>query len=254
MIDIHTHILSGFDDGARTIEESLAMVRAAAESGTTDIVASPHSNLEYEFDPELVDQKIAELQTACGGIIRIHRGCDFHLHYDNIQEALAEPSRFTINGKSYLLVEFSDLMVARSIGDVFHQMRLASMVPVITHPERNALLQQRIEQLRAWVAGGCCLQVTGQSLLGRFGRRAKAFADELLKQDLVHFIASDAHDPEDRPARLDVAYGYLEKKYGRERAERLCVMNPKAVIHGEPLPEVDLESSAPPRKWYQFWS
>ncbi len=254
MIDIHTHILPGVDDGAKTLEESVAMVRVAAEAGTSDIVATPHSNLEYEFDPELVDRKLGELREACGGLIRIHSGCDFHLHYDNIQEALANPSRFTVNGKCYLLVEFSDLMVARTTGDVFHRMRLAGLVPIVTHPERNALLQQRLAELRAWVDSGCYLQVTAQSLLGRFGKGARAFSEELLKQNLVHFVASDAHDCIDRPPRLDEAYRHIEKKYGRERAERLCVLNPSAVIEGTPIPEVDVEPPEPPRKWYHFWS
>src|SRR5712692_10001571 len=104
MVDIHSHILSGLDDGPATLEESVAMVRMAAESGTTDIVATPHANLEYAFQPELVDRKIAELSEASGGALGIHRGCDFHLYYENIQRALADPGLYAINGKRYVLV------------------------------------------------------------------------------------------------------------------------------------------------------
>jgi len=253
MVDIHSHILAGVDDGAKTLEESVAMARMAADCGTTDIVATPHADLVYPFDSEVIDQKIAELKAACGDVVRIHRGCDFHLHYDNIQEALENPRKFTINGHQYLLVEFSDLAVFRTTGEVFERMRLAGLVPVITHPERNLLLQQRISSLRSWVADGCLIQVTAQSFFGRFGKRARAFAAELMKQGLVHFVASDAHDCRDRPPRLDEAFRHIEKLYGRKRAERLCVHNPTAAVHGEQIPAEEPEEPSPPGKWYQFW-
>jgi protein-tyrosine phosphatase len=252
MIDIHSHILPGLDDGPQTLEEAVAMVRMAAAGGTTDIVATPHSNLQFSFDPELVDRKIAELAEASGPVIRIHRGCDFHLHYDNIQDALAHPARYAINGKQYVLVEFSELLITRTAGEVFQRMRLAGITPIVTHPERNSLLQRRIGQLETWVRDGCYLQVTAMSLLGRFGRHAKDFAGELMRRALVHIVASDAHDTKDRPPLLDEAFGYVSRNYGAACAERLFVRNPGAVIAGEPIEDVQFEE--PPRqKWYHFW-
>ena len=111
MIDIHSHILPGLDDGPESVDESVAMLRIAAEAGTTDIVATPHSNLDYSFDPEQISERIAELSEAAGPAPHIHRGCDFLLSYDNIQDALANPTRYTINHRGYLLVEFSDLLI-----------------------------------------------------------------------------------------------------------------------------------------------
>lgn len=254
MIDIHTHILPGVDDGADTLEESVAMVRIAADAGTTDIVATPHANLEFTFDPELVDKKIAELTEASGRIVRIHRGCDFHLHYDNIQDALQNPSKYAVNQKSYVLVEFSDLLIARTTDEVFHRMRLVGMIPIITHPERNGLLQRRIDRLGFWVSSGCYLQVTAQSLLGGFGRKVKVFSEELMRRGLVHFVASDAHDSRHRPPRLDEAYRYVEKKFGSEWAERLFVVNPHAVLAGDPIEAEEPKEPAAPKKWYQFWT
>ncbi len=254
MIDIHSHILAGLDDGAKTPEESLAMVRMAAETGTTDIVATPHSNLEFSFDPDLVDRKIAELQEAAGDIIRIHRGCDFHLHYDNIQDALADPSKYAINRKCYVLVEFSQLLVSRATENILHRIREAGMMPVITHPERHALLQQRIEQLATWVENGWYLQVTAQSFLGRFGKAARNFSEKLLSRGLVHFVASDAHDTAYRPPRLDQAYAHIADKYGAELAELLCAVNPKAALEGTPIETGAVPPPPLPRKWFQFWS
>src|SRR5512143_1266353 len=101
MIDIHSHILPGLDDGSPDLAESVAMARLAAEAGTTDIVASPHSDLQFAFDPAVVERKIAEVMEATGGVVRIHYGCDFHVHYENVQEALASPARYAINHKNY---------------------------------------------------------------------------------------------------------------------------------------------------------
>lgn len=253
MIDIHSHILSGVDDGPATLEESVAMVRIAAEAGTTDIVATPHANLEYTLDPELIGRKIAELEDASRRVVRIHRGCDFHMHFDNIQDALANPSKYAVNHKCYVLVEFSELLIARTTDEVLSRMRAAGLIPVITHPERNSLLQRRMEQLAAWVRDGCCLQVTAQSLLDRFGKRARQFSDELFQRGLVHFVASDAHDTLHRPPRLDGAWRYVAGKFGETTARRVFVLNPGAVITGEPLPDYAAEPPDLPRKWYQVW-
>src|SRR5207302_5334089 len=136
--------------------------------------------------------RLAEMQDAVGDTIRIHTGCDFHLSYDNIQDALQNPSKYTINHKNYVLVEFSDLLIPKTTDDVFYQMQDAGMIPIITHPERNMLLQKKLEKLEEWAGNGCLLQVTAGSFLGRFGKQAKAFSDLLLSKGLVHIVASDA--------------------------------------------------------------
>lgn len=252
MIDIHSHILPGLDDGARDLDESVAMVRLAAGAGTTDIVATPHSDLEYTYDLETVEQKIAELTAAAGGAVRIHRGCDFHMAYENIHDALENPSRYTINGKKYLLIEFSELLIPQTTEEVLRRMFEAGIVPVVTHPERNSLLRNHSPRLETWVQSGCCLQVTAHSFFGKFGERAKRFSDDLLSRGLVHVVASDAHDTAYRPPRLDEAYQYIENRCGRETADLLCVKNPSAMLSGEPIRH---PHPAPPRarKWYRFW-
>src|SRR5882757_3730627 len=110
MIDIHSHILPGMDDGPQTLEEAVAMVRMAADSGTTEIVATPHANDEFAYDLQILEQKISDLLEASNNIVRIHRGCDFHVSMKNMLGALDKIDKYTINGKSYLLVELPDLM------------------------------------------------------------------------------------------------------------------------------------------------
>ena len=246
MIDIHTHILPGLDDGAKSLEEAVAMVHMAAAAGTTDIVATPHANHQYRFDPVIVEQKIAEVREASGNVVRIHRGCDFHMSVENISDALENPAKYAINGKGYVLIEFSNFNIPPAIEGILDDMLASGITPVITHPERNSLLHSRLSQIQRWVANDCTVQITAQSLLGRFGKAAKAFADQLLRKNLVHFVASDAHDTEWRPPILTEAYSCVRKEYGDSEAERLFVSNPMAVIQGEPL----AITRSPKTKWY----
>ena len=229
------------------------MVRMAAEHGTTDLVATPHANPNYHFDPRIVQERLAEVAEASGNVLRLHAGCDFHLSFDNIQDALANPQRYTINQHCYLMVEFSDLVVFNNTGEIFSRLIEAGMRPVITHPERNALLRQRVDQIAAWVGEGVCVQLTAQSVLGEFGRRAAAFSRTLLNRGLVHFLASDAHDCEHRPPRLDLAHGWVKKHMGEELADALCITNPKATLIGESLEPIEAVDTPGRRKWYQIW-
>ena len=249
MIDIHSHVLYGLDDGARTFDDSIAMLRMAEASGTTDLVATPHASLDYRYDPDLIAQRLAQLSSATK--IRLYSGCDFHLSYDNIQDAIDHPRKYTIDHKSYLLVEFSDLLIFRNTSEIFGRLQDAGMIPVITHPERNGLLRQRLDNLQTWVEEGARIQVTGQSLTGRFGSRAQQFSETLLDRGLVHFIASDGHDCERRPPTLNEAHAWLAKRRGETVANLLCIENPRAALEGSP---VELLSAATPRKWYQVWN
>src|ERR1035438_7394970 len=110
MVDLHSHVLHGLDDGARTLDVSVEMARLAASCGTTDLVCTPHANHEFTYDPALVSQRIEALRNLIGNALRIHRGCDLHLSYNNIRDASENPSKYSINGSSYLLVEFSDYL------------------------------------------------------------------------------------------------------------------------------------------------
>ncbi|MGJ5813063.1 tyrosine-protein phosphatase [Paludibaculum fermentans] len=252
-MDLHSHILFGMDDGARTIDDSLAMAKMAAACGTTDIVASPHADSQYEYDPKLVEERLEQVQKLIGTSLKIHRGCDFHLSYENIRLALNKPNRYSINGRGYLLVEFSDVLIMSSTEQIFSELMSAGLVPIVTHPERNPHLVKDLKRLTRWVERGAFLQVTAQSLLGKFGPAAHRCCVSLLDAGLVHFVASDAHDTQRRPPRLDLARNYLKQRYGAEYAEVILEINPRSVLDGRPLDPGPLPTPEAPKRWYQVW-
>jgi protein-tyrosine phosphatase len=233
MVDIHSHVLWGMDDGSPTIEVSLEMLRMAAEAGTTDIVAAPHSNGEFVYRPEMIDEQIRVLNEKTGTKPKIHRGCDLHLSYDNIMEALETPAKFSINGNRYLLVECSDLHIAGTMDRVLDQLLGVDLVPIVTHPERNPILQKEMSKLEKWVDLGCLVQVTALSVLGGFGKKAGAAAHKLLADGMVHVIASDAHDPVHRHPKLDEAFRAIGQQYGEGVAKLLFEENPGKIIRGQ---------------------
>ena len=249
-VDIHSHILYGLDDGAPTREDSVAMLELAARSGTADIVATPHANGRYTFDPDVVARQIAEL--GAESPVHVHPGCDFRLQADNISDALAHPEKYTINHKCYLLVEFPHVSIFSEPARVLARLLDGGIVPIVSHPERNARLRGRLDDLARWVEAGCYLQVTAGSYTGLFGRAAKATAYELLDRGLTHFVASDAHDTKMRTPSLVAAYTALVDAYGEDVVRPLFVENPKAVLAGATV-EIDVSPRGARRKWYQFW-
>ena len=237
LVDVHSHCLWGLDDGAKSFDDSLAMLKMAARHGTTDIVVTPHANFQYPFDPAVIAERLAALRAHPDLPVRLHNGCDFHLSFGNIREALANPHKFTINGLKYLLVEFADNLIPPTIEEVLRRFLAQDVVPIVTHPERNPVLQQSVSRMRDWVSMGCLLQITGQSLSGEFGKFAKRSAWELVKEDLAHIVASDAHDTSYRTTRLDGAWRLLKQEVNEMVASRLLIHNPQAVIQGCPLYE-----------------
>jgi protein-tyrosine phosphatase len=170
------------------------------------------------------------------GKISFGLGCDFHLSFDNIEDALKHPTKYTINQKQYLLVEFADLLIPQNITDTFYEMKIGGTQPIITHPERNMTIQRHPERMIPWLREGCIVQVTASSLTGRFGRTAQSMAFNYFDKNWVHFLATDAHNLTSRPPILSEAYKIVENKYGKETAERVCVTNPRAVFHGQAFP------------------
>jgi len=251
MIDIHSHVLWGLDDGSKTYEESLSILRAAAHSGTTDIVATPHSNSHYTFVPKEIELKITQLQSVQKTPL-IHRGCDFHLNFANVQSALEDPTRYTINHRNYLLVEFPDVSIPLGVDGALSQLLNCGITPIITHPERNELLMQDVDRLATWAEKGCLLQVTALSLLGGFGATALRHAWKLMEKRLVHAVASDTHDLDRRHPRLDKARAEVSRRAGEANALRLFELNPRTVVEGRHWQDIEVMSELRRRPFF-FW-
>ncbi|HKF50626.1 MAG TPA: CpsB/CapC family capsule biosynthesis tyrosine phosphatase [Terracidiphilus sp.] len=237
MFDIHYHLIFGVDDGPKTIEDSIALAEASIAEGVTHILATPHANDTYPYQPEVNRERLAMLKEHLDGRLTLGLGCDFHLSYDNIIDLRRNPTKYTVNGKQYLLVEFPDLNIPQSITQAFNEMIGAGIVPILTHPERNPVLMRDPERMAEWIQSGCLLQVTAASLRGRFGPKSEAMAFELVKRNWVHIIASDAHSVEGRTPSMERAHSVLVESAGQETADRLCIENPRAVFFGEKLKE-----------------
>jgi protein-tyrosine phosphatase len=258
MIDIHHHLLWGLDDGASSLENSLAMARIAANDGITHVVCSPHANGTYIYEPEVIAQKIHQLQALLDYErieLKLGHGCDFHLSYENIQEAKQEPGRFSINGHGYLLVEIPDYGLPRGLTEIFYELQLCGLTPILTHPERNPTLQADRLRLVDWLRGGVFVQVTAGSVLGQMGKHAERMAHELLANRWVHFLATDAHNTSSRPPKMREAFELVAQRYGSDYAHLLCVSNPLAVFMGNPLPPqlepLKLYEDLEPKSWWQ---
>lgn len=237
MIDLHSHVLPGLDDGSDSLEESLEMLRVAAAAGTTDIAATPHANDTYSFDPSLVEQKLAQLREAAGESPRLHYGCEMHYTLENLAAALRSPGEYAIAHGGYLLMELSDFHIPKDIRDIFARLMDAGLRPIVAHPERNPLLQAEYGVLEEWVKLGCVFQVTSQSFFGRFGKRAAASAPELVRRGLVHLVASDGHDLVQRPLVVDQAHRHVEETFGAATARLLFEENPACILQGRAVKE-----------------
>ena len=258
MVDIHCHILPGLDDGPITLAESVEMAKMAIADGITHVVATPHSSDRYKFEPELIRSRKDELQGMIGDKLKLATGCDFHMNVENVRALREDPKRFTIHQKNYLLVEFADFSIPPQMDEILKEILVGGITPIITHPERNPLLRSRRQRLAEWVQMGCFVQVTAQSLLGRFGQSAQSAADRLLADDSVHFVASDAHNTKSRPLQLKEAFDAVAKRKGKQVASALFRENPLAAFEGAPLPYVPepknlASAEPPPKKRFSFF-
>jgi protein-tyrosine phosphatase len=242
MFDVHHHLLFGLDDGSPDLETSVAMAKAAVADGISHVVCTPHASSRYAFDPAIVSERLAQLREALAVEsvpLTLGNGCDFHLSYDNIQDALVHRRKYTINNAEYLLVELHDYAVSPNLGETFYELRVAGMTPILTHPERNPMLQRDPSRLDDWMRDGLLLQVTAGSVLGHMGKNAERMAHKLLADRWVHFLATDAHNVTHRPPQMAEARAWVAKRHGAEYADRLTLHNPQAVFEGRPLGEQD---------------
>jgi len=248
MVDLHCHILPGIDDGPDNLEESLAMAEDAIADGITHVAATPHASDGYPFDFATVQRLRDDLQARLGDRLTLATGCDFHVNPENLAALRESAPRFCINQRDYLLLEFNEFSIPPSMDRTLHELQLTGLRPIITHPERNAILRMQTERLRKWVTLGCFVQVTGNALTGTFGARARRDGLRWIAEGIVHFVSSDAHNTGSRPLRLRAAYDLVATEFGVEKAEALFRDNPLAAWEGRELPHVPEVATEPAKR------
>lgn len=250
MIDLHTHVLPGIDDGPETIEGSLAIARAALAAGTGTLVATPHINRAYDLDPprvheaaqalrEALEREGIELELLTGGEISTRR-------LARLREEELDALR--LGGGPYLLIEAPLASGAWELTEAVERLHADGYRVLLAHPERCPGLHRDPALLRDLVAQGALCSITAGALSGRFGSTVNRFALKLLREGLVHDVASDTHDTRRRSpelrAPLQIAAERLPGLEGQ--AKWLTEDVPAAIITGEPLPE---RPALPSRNW-----
>ena len=261
MVDLHNHLLPALDDGSKDLETTLAMCRIAAADGITHIVATPHANNVFDFNPDRIARRLAVVRSALADErikLTLASGCDFHMSYDNLQDAVTNPRKYTINAGEYLLVELPDHGLSPHLDEAFYELGLAGMKPILTHPERNPTLQRDPKRLTDWMRIGLLTQITAGSVTGLMGKASQRMAHKLLANRWAHFIATDAHNTDKRAPRMKEAHDLIAKKFGAAYAQRICLDNPLAAYEGRPLPEQDeplnlyRDDAKLTRRWWQI--
>lgn len=250
MIDLHSHLLPGLDDGPLTWEESLEMARAALNQGIRAVVATPHHGDGVHDNPaelvlETVDrmnrfyaQSRVPLTVLPGQEIRVYPGL-----LDDLEKGKLLP----LGNSRYLLLELPDEWDKHSLLELFHELRLLNYKPVLAHPERYAPFIRNPSLLAEYVEAGALGQVTAHSLLGRYGSAIRRTALHMCRDGTIHLLSSDAHRPRTRGYEMDRAYRTLEREAGREYAEALAE-NSRRVLRGE-----DAGGARAPRRLRKAW-
>lgn len=232
MIDLHCHILPGIDDGPELMEESIEMARMAVADGIGTIVATPHVK-DLPYPPDLIPARVEAFRQALRAQkipLNVLAGADV--------SALLEPALlapFTLNATGYLLFEFPHSHMPQNAGQLLFNAILAGLRPIITHPERNPSVVRSPQLLFDLVEAGALVQVTAESLTGGFGDAARLCATYLLRKQMVHFLASDAHSSRGRIPQLSRGVAAAAQLVGRDAALQLVTANPACVLAGREL-------------------
>lgn len=240
MIDIHTHILPGVDDGAETLRDAVRLLRQAAEAGTKEIILTPHCAPSYDFF-NYKDARMEDcFETLCRAAdqeqipVMLHPGME--VLYEGKKEWLCHKKEYvTLCGGSYILMEYYFDAQGEEVLEGIETVKENGYIPIIAHPERYDCVKEDWELAIEGRRRGALFQINKGSLSGRHGEKARICACRLLDLDIVDFVASDAHDPEYRGSRLDRVFHFISSEYGKKRARKLFLDNPRKVIHDSKL-------------------
>ncbi len=243
MIDLHSHLLPGIDDGSQDWEESLEMARQALKSGTTEVLITHHilDNTHYKLEAEIL-AKYEELQSRLAEAnlpLKLHLASE--IYYQPDMDLAQRISTFNNNGR-YFLVEFPMQGIPRGVDDIFFDLVLNGKIPIIAHPERNFGLLKNPQRAYEFVQRGCMLQMNVGSLESKYGPGVKELAIALLNSRLIHFVGSDGHNAQRRPMRIGQIYKTVCELWGENLARKIFYDNPRLALAGkeikipEPLP------------------
>lgn len=247
MIDIHSHILPGLDDGAPNMDVSVGMARLAVASGIRQMVATPHVKTRHYPSKELILEAVSKLQDELhnkGVRLPILPGAEYRINPE-LPKRYSKGEILTINNKGlYLLIEFSDASVPDYTVNVFDELLLQGVIPIIAHPERNNVFIKDHSRLYDLIARGSLAQLTAGSLTGYYCPVVTDAARAFLEQGLVHFIGSDAHSVSGQLPHFAPGAREILNLVGEEQGRRLLKLNSQKAIRGELIEVVDLKKKA----------
>ena len=246
MYDLHAHILPGVDDGAVTPEDTLAMSRVAAETGTKVVLATPHrKDVTEDWSVPYLRSLIADMNAqnqAHGVDLSLVLGMENHLDTD-LPAEIAAGRALPMNGTRYILIEMPFFGRAGFLEDTLSEVQSMGLIPVLAHPERIEAFQEDPELLRRFLKNGMLSQITSGSVIGFWGEEVKKFTHSLLEQRMAHVMSSDTHHSNGgRSPRMDVGLERAADIVGYEVAQAMLLDTPRAILNDEPL---DVE---PPRR------
>jgi protein-tyrosine phosphatase len=255
VVDLHSHILPGVDDGAPDIEASIAMARTAAADGITIMVATPHVSFEYELDPMDVGRRVGELNLALAREeipLAVLPGGEIALSRLTALEP-AELRMLSLGAGPYLLVETPYAGGAPFLEDVLFDLDVRGFQTILAHPERCAMFETDRDRLVKLVERGVLCSVNAGSMAGQFGRRVRDFTVHLFRAGLVHNVSSDAHDDEVRRAEIRWGFERLDGELPgiAEQAGWFTEAAPEAIVAGAQLPTAP-EPPAQRRNWLRM--
>lgn len=238
MIDLHCHILPGVDDGAKDMEESIAMARNAVAEGVTHILATPHHKAHgWENEKNDVLHLVKELQTELDKNkipLMIFPGQEVRLYGEIIEDIEAGKIQFIDEANQYLLIEFPSSEIPAYTEQLFYRLQHTGVIPIVVHPERNRAVQEDPNRLKELIDKGALAQLTAGSYVGQYGKDAEQTSKDLIEADMIHYFASDAHNVNNRQFYLKEAYEKLEAEYGIDLVKRYQQVT-KDLVNGEPV-------------------
>lgn len=253
MLDMHAHILPGVDDGPKTMEESIELLKLIEAEGITDIIATPHAHSPHFHVPKaLVLEKITAVNEEMARhnlVMNLHAGQEIRIQ-GNTVEQLANGELLTLANSKYVLLELPSSGIPTYTVQIIQGLLNLNKVPIIAHPERNRAIAEKPERLERLITHGALSQVTSGSLAGHFGKGVQKVALQLVEANLVHAYGSDVHHKKVRPFLFEEGLDYLDRHKHHEIADILLENNARILTNQD---FVILEPTAvKTKKWWQL--